>query len=230
MKRIKDKESLMSLYELFEDDHQKYLKGVQPALAARKQFITEYPIDRIKSLTLDEYLFAKKGFGNERSYCRRVRYDFEWISSFGNVWPDIFGIYLRNGEKIALSKTFAQKYGDDYQTAFINIKEEMVRLLSAIKDNHFEALENCILNSAFKYKLVVLYYLEKVIPVTTIGLLNEYCNHIGLPYNPKEEPIYRNLALKSWANNNPITKDWTTCEIMSFADWLWRKNIYLSNE
>ena len=220
----------MNLFEKYNKEWERYKTGIQPILAERKQFLNDYPISMIPSLSLDQYLFAKKGCGNARSFCRRLRYDFEWISSMGNVWPDVFGIYLRNGNEIKLSKRYFAEYGNDYQAAFEGIKKDIVTLLTGVGEDRFEVFKESRLNSAFKYKLAVIYYLEKIIPVTAANTLNEYCNHVGLSYNTNAELIYRNLALKKWFEMNPQTAEWTTSHMMAFADWLWRNELYVKKE
>ena len=219
----------MNLFEKYDREQwQDFEEKLEPTLRLREAFLKRYPVSEINSLTLDEYLFAKKGYGNERSYCRQIHYDFEWISSMGNVWPDVFGIYLRGGNEIRLSKTYMQMFGDDYQSAFSYIKQEITDLIINIGNDQFDALEKCSLNRAFKYKLAVIYYLEKMIPVTTVSTLNQYCDRVGITYNPNEEPIWRNLALKRWFENNPATAKWATRHMMSFADWLWRNDLKIT--
>ena len=103
-------------------------------------------------------------------------------------------------------------------------------LLREVKDNDFEIVNDCLFNNTFKYKLISMYYVEKVIPVVTTVALNAYCDHIGLVFNENEEMIYRNLALKRFMEMNPKTSEWSTVKMMRFMDWLWRHNLYLDKE
>jgi hypothetical protein len=55
--------------------------------------------------------------------------------------------------------------------------------------------------------------------------LNPYCDAVGIPYNEKDDPIYRNAALVDWMKEVPEMKGWTTYELVLFVDWLWRNNL-----
>lgn len=194
-------------------------------------FIKLYPIDNILDLSLDEYLIAKKGFGNNRSFCNRVRYDFEELASSGNVRFDIFGIFLNEGTNITLSPTFKNMYGNDYKIAFDYIKKLIVKLLKEFECGNYDYIRKCKLNSAFKYRLLIIYFPEMLVPVTTKDTLNAYCDVLNLKYNPKEEMIYRNIELSKTKDSIYEMNNWTNYNLMSFADRLWRKKkIIDSNE
>ena len=83
-----------------------------------EEFVQDFPVERIMDLSLDEYMLAKKGYGNPHSFCRRLRYDLQHLASMGNAWPDVFGVYLKNGYEISLSKGLKKAFGDNYKEAF----------------------------------------------------------------------------------------------------------------
>lgn len=193
-------------------------------------FVKLYPINKIKKLSLKDYLISKKGYGNDRSFCNRIRYDFENIASFGNVRFDIFGVYINGGTDITLSPTFKKMYGNDYKIAFQYIKELIYKLLLEVGNDNYLYVSKCKLNSAFKFRLIMIYYPEKILPVIASETLNAYCDCLGVKYNKKEDMIFRNLNLKNIMENIPEMTEWTNYNLMCFADRMWRKkrviNIY----
>lgn len=192
----------------------------------RQRFVSDYPIDRISDLFLDEYLIAKEGHGHDRSFCRRLRYDLQVLSSMGNIRFNTFGVYYDPNDNIALSVTYQSMFGNDINSAFKYIKKEIVTLLKAAEREDYQTIHSIRLNSSFKYKLITVYYPDLYVPVVTNNILDEYCRHVGLSVNPNEPMIYRNVELRNWKNRNPELSDWPNSKLMGFCDWLWRSNRY----
>ena len=196
----------------------------------RKEFVNNFPIEKIPDLSLQDYLIGKKGIGNEQSFCRKMRYNLSDSASLGNVRFDIFGIYYDSNGNVALSKTFRNMFGDDISSAFDYIKKEIIAVLNAAEDEDYPRIVSSKLNSSFMYKLITVYYPNKYIPVVTNRVLNEYCKHVGLSINPNEPMIYRNIALRDWKDHNDEACDWSNIKLMRFCDWLWRSNRYLNQD
>lgn len=190
----------------------------------RAMFLSDYPIESIKMLSLNDYIFAPKGYGNPYSFCRRMRYETKWIASMGNAWPDVFGIYLKGGTEIKLSKTFSELYGSDYSEAFKSIKNEIFDLLKAAERDEHETIAASILNSIFKYKLLLIYYPQKYIPVCTKATMRGYFEAVGLEYDPEQPMIYQNLELVHFKEKSPEFREWSNWLFMTFLDHTWRMN------
>ena len=184
-------------------------------------FVNDYPVDSIKNLSLDNYLLSKEGVGNSKTFCRTLRYDLQTVCSMGNAWPDCFGIY-RSGSRIALSRTFSNMFGSDYEVAFKYIKNEICRLLEAAGKEDVQGIEKSKLNSLFKYKLISVYYHDKYVPVCAKTALEAYCNSVGLSYNKDHEMIHGIILLREWKESVPEISNWSNAMLMAFCDWMWR--------
>ncbi len=193
-------------------------------------FVEKYPLEKILELSLDDYMISKAGFGNPNSFCRTLRYEMDIIGHMGNVWFDVFGVYLNNGVEIKLSKTFSNQFGDDVEGAFLHIKQQIAGLIKAGKAENLKAIEQCELNNAFKYKLLTVYCFDHYIPVSTRNTLDEYCSRVGIRFDPREEPIYRNVALRDFMREHPKMKNWNNSVMMGFCDWLWRSDKDINSE
>lgn len=204
------------------------LSNLQVYENMRKQFVSDYAIEEIPKLSLEEYLIGKAGVGSSDTFCRRMRYDLQGLSSMGNVRFDIFGIYYDANGHYALSKTFKNMFGNDFKSAFKYIKNEMVSLLKAASEDDYKGIITNRLNSSFRYKLITVYFPEKFIPVVTNSVLKEYCYRVGLSINPNDPMIYRNIDLKAWKDRNPELSKWSNDKLMRFCDWLWRSGRYYS--
>lgn len=192
----------------------------------RRQFVNDYPVSKIKDLSLDEYLISKEGQGNDRSFCRRMRYDLQWLSSMGNVRFNIFGVYTNPNGNVALSPTYKKLFGDDISSAFKYIKKEIVTLLNAAEKEDYDTIDSIRLNSSFRYKLITVYYPDRYVPVVTNDVLKEYCDHVCLYVDPYKPVVIRNIALRDYKDSNPEMKGWSNSKLMGFCDWLWRTGRY----
>ena len=187
-----------------------------------EEFVQDFPVERIMDLSLDEYMLAKNGYGNPRSFCRRLRYDLQQLASMGNAWPDVFGVYLRNGYEISLSKGLKNAFGNNYKEAFEYVKQEIVDLLHAAEKDDYKAIERCTLNSIFKYKLLLVYFPEKFIPVCAKPTLEGYCKVAGVQYRPDEEMVYANLRLLEKKKQDPRFANRSNNFYMGYLDYAWR--------
>lgn len=199
-------------------------KRIDEAEALRQKFVSDYSIEDIKNMKLDEYMFATKGIGYDNSFCRRIRYELEGLAHMGNVYPDIFGIYLKKDKVISLSKTLKNEVGNDDNLAFKSIKRQIVDLLIAAKGNKYDEIANSKLNSSFKHKLLLIYYPDKYFPVCTKKTLDEYCKIAGITFTNNEDMIYRNIALMEWKKTSYPFCKWSNALVMMFCDWVWREN------
>lgn len=217
---------MSALIDEYEKVYRQYDEFHLQSERIRKQFVNDYPVSKIQSLSLGEYLISKEGEGNDRSFCRRLRYDLQCLSSMGNVRFNIFGVYTNPNGNIALSPTYKKLFGDDISSAFKYIKKEIFRLLKAAEEENYEIIDSIKLNSSFKYKLITVYYPDLYIPVVTNNVLKEYCDHVCLYMDPDKPMIIRNIALRDYKDSNPEMKGWPNGKIMGFCDWLWRAGRY----
>lgn len=199
-------------------------KRTDEAEKLRVKFVQDYPIEKILQLKLEEFILSPKGSGYENTFCRRIRYELEGLAHMGNVWPNTFGVYLKNGTQYELSDGLKKQFGDDFEKAFVWIKEEIVCLLNSMKNDDYEKIVNSKLNSSFKYKLLIVYFPEKLIPVCTRSVLENYCACVGVETKSQEDSLYKNLKLKKAKDESPVFAKWTNSLFMQFCDWLMRND------
>lgn len=193
----------------------------------RKAFGVKYPRDSIRLMQLEDYLIYPKGSGNPASFCRSICSELKkvfHINVSDKAWQDTFGISLKCGTQLTLSGDLESKFGNDYDSAFAYIKNEIVMLLEEIDKNNYMAVECCGLSYDMKYMLLIIYCPEKILPVCNRGLLLRYCERIGLSHDDCDEIIYYSNLLIQWKNDVPEICDWSYSEFVSFCDWLYRKN------
>ena len=222
------------IHGLYEEYYKQKGSFISQALATaartHKSFVNSFPRDGLVNLSLNDYLIAKEGYGNPGSFCRRLRYEMDVMGHMGDVRFNVFGLYIRGGTELTMSDTLKELFGSDINKAFEFQKNEILRLFDAFENRNFDEIQNIKLNSAFKYRLLMVYYPNDVIPVCATGTLNGYCDSVGIPYDTDDEPVYRNLALVEYKNSIEELSGLTNFEAMLFYDWLWRCNIKVRPE
>ena len=209
---------------MFEEYEKQNLKPWRAeAEKRRERFVEKYPVDKINGLSIEEYCMG------EDSYTKKIRIDLQGLASMGNAYPDTFGLYVKKDtNEIVLSKTFQRISNGDVDIAFKKIKQEITKLLTGFSNDGFEAVRNLNLNNMYIYKLLNIYYPDKVFPVCARGTLQQYCECVGLSFNPKSEMFLGIQAIMNWKDKVKAFNDWDNSRLMSFCDWLVRSN-YIIN-
>ena len=194
----------------------------------RKFFLEKYPLEKIGDLTLDDYLFAAEGVANDLSFCRLLKN--LRTSSMGQNRQSIFGIYYNNkGEINCSNEIYLREFNSYHEAALDFIKSEMINLLDNISNGNYSIVENCVLNSAFKYKLITAYYPELLIPVVAKNKLKDYCDILGVHFDDADEMIYNNLRLKEWKDTHVVSNEWSNYIFMYYVDYLCDNNLLPGN-
>ncbi len=209
----------MDYIKIYKEEH--LSEAIEKSIRARNlidAFQRDYPIEKIEAMSMDEYMFVPARDGAQAyTFCNRIDKEMDTICHSGNVRPNIYGIYCSGG-KIKISPSFASC--QDTDVVFRIVKQEILFLLRGVAKGNFDVVKNCKLNSSFKYKLLAIYFPDLIVPVQTKWLLDEYCDRVGVMYYPKEEMVYRNIALRKWKDNNPEISDWNNSVLMYFCGWL----------
>lgn len=182
-----------------------------------------YPIEKIAQLSLDEYLHAPKGMGYDKTFCMWLRYELNGIAHMGNAFPHVFGVYMKSDGRVELSISLQNMFGDDVESAFLYVKKQIVDLLKSAEMNDYDSILKCDLNSLFKFKLLIVYFPDKFIPVCAKKTLEAYCDIVGLVLPHSVDMVSRNLALLEWKNTYYPFATWSNALFMHFCDWAWRE-------
>lgn len=125
-------------------------------------FLAEWPIERLRTMTLAEYGRA----GDDKSFVRWLE---SRLSEMGSMWGGSgfkFGIYGRKADEQKESKAgrsysneygWYSKYGSTADEAFRQVRELVVKTASAARDGKLEAIDDIDLGPAFKWKIAFHY-------------------------------------------------------------------------
>lgn len=214
-------------FELLEEFKKENLQSAQMRentfLTLRNEFVVKFPKNSIVSMEMKDYLISSKN--NIESFCRGIK---TILKTFFNEnldtksWENIFGIAIKNGTQLKVSKMFEKSIISN-EEVFEYIKNQIIILLEALEKNNYSEIKACTLDRHFKYILLIIYFPEKVLPVYHESALHRYCEAINLSYDDGEEQIYYNNLLIQWKDDISVLSDWSYSEFVSFCDWLYRK-------
>ncbi|NUY33823.1 AAA domain-containing protein [Paraburkholderia sp. JPY303] len=132
-------------------------------------FLREWPIERLRSMTIDEY--SKAGSKDTFTYWLEAR-----LEKLGSIWGGSafkFGIYSRKnmadkqpGEGLLYSPTFAwyARYGQSPEEAFDRVKSIVVSIAEAAQSGNLEAIDSVEFGEAVKWK-IAFHYQNRDTPV-----------------------------------------------------------------
>lgn len=222
------KQNFMSLLERFEKEQlSKAREKEMSDNEWRISFVKKYPRNSIASMQMRDYLITPQNASRKDSFCRRIcsilRIVYH-IEISDKARQEAFGITLKKGTQLTLSENLKLKYESDYDSAFAQIKHEIITLLDGADNDNYVAIESCGLSSDIKYVLLIIYCPEKVLPVCSESLLRRYCERLELHFDEFVEMIYYHQRLIQWKNDVPEVAGWSFSVFTSFCDWLYRNN------
>lgn len=149
-------------------------------------FLKEWPIERLRTMTLAEYCRA----GDDNSFIRWLE---SRLSEMGSIWGGSgfkFGIYGRKSDEQAESKGGRQysseygwysKYGGTAEDAFREVRELVFKTASAAREGALEAIDDLDLGPALKWK-IAFHYQDRADPLV-VGVFNK--EHLQVFLNEK---------------------------------------------
>ncbi len=214
-------------FDLLEEFKKENLQSTQirenTFLTLRNEFVVKFPKNSIVSMEMNDYVISSKN--NIESFCRGIKtilktFFKENLDTKG--WENIFGIAIKNGTQLTVSKMFDKRVISS-EEIFQYIKNQIINLLEALDKNNYPDIKSCTLHADFKYILLIIYCPEKVLPVYRESLLHRYCEALNLSYDDGKERIYYNNLLIQWKDDISVLSDWSYLDFVSFCDWLYRK-------
>ena len=159
------------------------IKDIKDQKAKREKFIAEYPIDRLASLTYDEYCL-----GTSRSkdgLCYKLEFGEYKYTGFGIGGSTVakFGVYFHKADG-----TYKRGFStiDDIDATWVDFRKQLVDFLKASGEkNEPVILDDYPLLQGMAMvltKLLSIYYPEKYITIGSLTVLTKLMNHFGFSY------------------------------------------------
>lgn len=208
--KLKIGESLMmNAAEIF-DKQNDIDKIVAEAESQREEFIKRFPIDKIKTMTKDEYVI---GNHSSDTFCYYLDHKLGRYGELkGQSGSNKFGVYFSKKDYQP-----TKKFGNSVDKAFDNVKKELNALLIAGKDGDLESIKKNHFAQTVKNKILSVYYPDKYLSILSgehidifLYRLNLNESAIGKGYEEKS------MLLLKYKNENEIMKKWHNIIFVKF--------------
>lgn len=183
----------------------------------RLSFVSKFPIDTIKDLSIDEYVQGT----DENSFCYWLEFK-KILFGIGGGNASKFGIYKAKDGKYYTSygKNKKELTGQELKDSFNQIKAGIVQALEYTKNDQIDKIKtiNLPLWNMVLQKILSIYYPDKFITIGAPDVLIECARDIklkGVEFKP-ENSIEINYECKKALSSLPEYSDWPYEKIGSF--------------
>lgn len=147
-------------------------------------FLEEWPISRVRKMTLDDYTKA----GNFSTFCAWIE---NKLDKSGSIWGGSafkFGVYSRK-DKTPKESTNRYSWNDDYawdrnyggseQEAFETVKSNILKVIDAVQQGNLSGVEDANLSSVVKWKIASLYQDQDEPIMPAVFKKEHICAYLG---------------------------------------------------
>lgn len=188
--------------------------SVAEAIEGRKQlnklraaFVKEFSLKHIAEMKIDEYVIGK---GNE-TFCYRLERELDGLGRTLGATAFKFGVYygVVKGDN-EFKYRYSEKWGSNYKIAFQNIREALIELITAGKNEDIDAIVNSNISTMFKGKILSTYYPERYLNIFSNDHLNHYLQFYGLLNEEvlNADPVIKREVLMAFKNKDKVMKLW----------------------
>lgn len=177
----------------------------------RKKFTSDYPINRITNLTIDEYVTGK----GASTFCNRIENDLNHWGNIHGSFASKFGLYYGKFGKNSKPKyrIGRKEFGTDENVALKKILAAIVELLEHKDD--FDILKKNPISPMFKGKILSVFYPNDFLNIFSAKHLNYFINIHGLDNDSKSE-LDKQALLLNFKRGDKVMKEWSIYEFSKF--------------
>ena len=202
-----------------EDQIQYYLtkknsvvKDLQEDEKLRQHFVSDYTLDTIKNMTIDDYVSGKPN-----SFCYRIEEELIGLGSIANSYASKkYGVYFNKEQnKYPCLKKFSRV--QDPIEAFNNIKSAIINLIDAGRTHDLKSIKQNVISPMFKGKLLATYYPDDYLGIFSDAKLDIFLQEFCPKVNPKNlDAVDKREILVKFKNKHSVLKTFSMPEFAKF--------------
>jgi MoxR-like ATPase/plastocyanin len=196
----------------------------------RQEFITQFPIDKISEIELDEYVQGKRvpltGERNRTTFCYLLENGIESFGSASGGNARKFGIYHRDKTS---KYEFDESKFDTVEDAFVALKEELKIILDAAEtlknDGNWNKFSELVDDGDFQIqrhivsKILAIYFPETFVTIHSNAAINNLLDFFKIPRKEIDEKLQlKKSILNEIKNDHSIIKNWI---FPDYGHFLW---------
>ena len=198
---------------------------IEEQLKLYKDFQTEFPIAKIRNLTLKEYNNTER----KNAFCYWIETRLRKLGSIQGSTSYKFGIYEynddpreNNGYLYDENYAWLSKYGKSSDEAYKKVHSNIINIIEAAQNGNLDEIEKIDISSMFKWKIVFLYSNLSLINIFSKEALVYLANKYGLESADKAPrcELYQFL----------ISKKGTEEHILKYSARIWNEWVKSKNK
>lgn len=190
-------------------------KGEEAALTKVNAFIEDYTVKKLMALPKEDYVY---GSGRKDTFCYRVTHELMCWGSIRNGTPNKYGFYYDPNENKyrTVAKFGSAETDEEANAAYNNVKHAICELIAAGGSEDYESIENNLLSTILKGKILCIYFPEKYMNIYSVDHIKFYMDILGISCDEAKGYMTWLKQIIDWKNENTITKSWTNHEFSKF--------------
>lgn len=196
---------------ILEDEYKQEIKRSE---GLRKRFVADFPITRIKSLSLEQYVIGKRE--SIPSFCYRLEQELDRLGRIRGSNAFKFGVYFgKFSTDPKLQYRFRKHWAVDVDKAFDAVKSAIIHLLQAGSKDDMTGLRKNKISPMFKGKILFIYFPEKFAPVYSKLHLEHFLSQLNISGDLATE-VDMQRALMEYRAGWPMLSGCHPCLYMRF--------------
>ena len=145
----------------------------------RKKFVKDYSVRNLEQLHIDDYVIGKGA--ENRSFCYRIERELDRLGRIRGTRAQRFGVYYgTSAGGPGVRYQYALRWGSNYKTAFKAIKDAIIDLINAAKEDDMEFIRASRISPLLKGKILYLYFPETYAPIYSPKHLVHFAAELNL--------------------------------------------------
>lgn len=178
----------------------------------REQFVTDFPIQKLKEITKEEYAFGK---GN--TFCFRIENELVKLGNIHGATAVKFGLYYgKSGEDTIRKYRFSKYFGESADEAMDKIRKELIELLVAGGNGDFKCIRESSFSPMYRGKILSTYYPEIYLCIFVPEHLTYFMQKIGINVEPEDDILIWQRKLLEWMKKRPECGSWRVHDFSNF--------------
>lgn len=199
----------------FEGARQAFKKDLVQLENERQSFIRKFSFERVKKMSLDDYVIGSKKTGN--SFCYLIENRLQGLGNIHGATAFKFGIYFgKTQSDPKMQYRFTNKFGTTEDVAFQNVKSAILQLLDTAKNDDLDAIRDNPLSPMFKGKILSTYFPDKYLNIFADEHLEYFLDKLEIPYSESDDEIAKRKILIEFKQNDSVLSQWTIFEFSKF--------------
>ncbi len=170
----------------------------------RQAFVKDFNPLYLAQMNIDDFVVGKRG----ATFCNRLERELDGLGRLLGSTAIKFGVYYSQTQN---SYLYSKIWGEDYLSAFNNVRQAIVKLIEYGKNRNLEAIVASRISPMFKGKILSVYYPELYLNIFSPDHLNYYLQFYGLDTaeNIHADAVYKREALVAYKKNDAVMKLWS---------------------